>query len=143
MQQRSLTAPFKFVWQHDPALDTSHPDYDYAKFIETGDMAHLPVKPGELFAVFHCKPLSARAYAVVNDRIRQGGEWGGMLDACRAGVKGWDNLRVGGQLVQPKFHDGMLTEASLDDLGGELATDIGAAVVRASKLNPMSGQVLR
>ena len=73
MHGRSLIASFRYVWEKDPALDKEHPDYNYAAFTETRDLKHLPTLPGRELAIFDCRPLTARQFAMVSDRMKAGG----------------------------------------------------------------------
>lgn len=48
LQAKTLVAPYKWIWAMDSALDHSCKDFAerYARYAETGDESHLPIREG-------------------------------------------------------------------------------------------------
>jgi hypothetical protein len=59
--KKPLTVAIGHVFSKDKAIDTSSPLYNFEKFVETGDLAHLPKKDGQEYTVFMLRPLPVKA----------------------------------------------------------------------------------
>jgi hypothetical protein len=52
----------KYICRTDPALDETAERFDWAEFWRTGDLAHLPIKPGHRPVIFTLERLGMLAY---------------------------------------------------------------------------------
>lgn len=146
---RSLSAPLKFVWLSDPALDHKHQDFveKWRAFLDDGgDVESLPVKEGLKPAVFDVMPLSRQGWLTMQ-AAGVGLEMA--LEAVRYGLKQIHNVQVDGVdfKINPETdyeRDGnekRLKSDVLDRLWDPgLFADLGTFIMQKSKLPPPSGQ---
>lgn len=60
------------VWSKDTSIDSDNPNFDHAKWIETGDDQFLPLKAGEKPTVFVIKGVSREVIKRANAMLMRG-----------------------------------------------------------------------
>lgn len=123
-----------FVWEHDPAVDKSHPAYNREAFERTGDMAHLPLVEGGQARVFKVKRLSRRTFFRVmgmplTDQVQEAVAYG----LVSMEPNDTELTRKSGDFGE------RLTDAALDkvfDLGPSVMIALGAFIVGLGKPDP-------
>jgi len=145
-QSRSLTATFTHVWVDDPGLDKKAEAYNHEAFDESGDMAHLPVLPGESLTVFHLAPLNQRQKLAVQQLIMQKRPAEAFYEAAALALQSVDGFTLldGTALVIKRKRNGFegetrCAEESLRPIPAEAILDIGARVATRSDLRPKNG----
>lgn len=149
MITRSLLAPFVHVWSQDDGIDRDHPSYSWDEFINTGDLAHLPVVEGGSLTVFHLAPLTRLQLQSCVQLVQQERLAEAATEATAFALKGVDNFQLGdGTMLEVKHQvqngEKRATRATMDalhDLG--LIIELGLRVIERSKLRPTRGQESR
>jgi len=123
------------VYSQDPAIDKDHPDFDWDRFKETGEMKYLPIKEGQTPTVFQIRRLTRRQFLKVikSDDAEQ------FSEAVAYGLRG---IKDWGAPVDLKFQgDGQerLHPDTLDRIFAvELFVELGARIMELSRLAPLS-----
>lgn len=141
IQRKSFVSPILHVWSADPALDTTHPQYNRERFLDTGEIVYQPAKEGAELAVFTLRPLSRRVHmrivhGQVDDRLSEAIAHG--LLSARGVVIDEQPL----QLEMIKAEDGTerLSPRSLDRLfavSSELYGELALRIMALSSLSPL------
>ena len=84
--------------EDDEAVDREHADYDWSQFKRTGELKHVPVKPGGTLTIFYIEPLSARAYERVMNLREQPTSMA--WEAVALGLVGSENYKVGNPPIE-------------------------------------------
>lgn len=129
----SLLQSYHHVYSADPALDTGHPDFDHAKWCETGDDKFLPRKQGGPPAcVFTLRPLTGKQRVYCQDRAREG-----------VGMLAWWGVSLALESAMPmlvddqehklsRVQDGSVTRVSDYDMELLMLVDDGQLVAELS-----------
>ncbi len=140
---RPLTGNIEHVWSGDASLDREHPSFDYDKFVDTGDMAHIPLKDGMQPAFFSLGRLPLRAYEQCVEMLREGRNFAAMILALEYGLKGMRNVQVNGESYQLRFAKGQLGERISDDAreilirSMALCGELGGRIIKVSQIDPL------
>ncbi len=138
MITRSLVGNAKHVWSEDPALDTDSPAYDAVQFIETGDIKHMPARPGETLAIFEIAPLSRKQWQRLSALESSDEKYN---EAVAYGLKSVSGYTIGGLPVEVKKQtyqgEERLTAPTLDALFEPvLFRELGGRILLLSRLSP-------
>jgi hypothetical protein len=124
----------EYVCENDPALDKGAEGFDWAKYIESGDHAHIRFRDGCTPSVFSLRRLSRKQYLRTVGRpqmemISEAVAWG------LAGVKG---LGSKADLRFEKTDAGeRLSDASLDAVfAPELFAELSLRILSLSGVHP-------
>lgn len=98
-----LVSRRSIVLEDDEAIDKESPDYDWAEFKKTGELKHVPVKPGGTLTTFQIEPLSARAYERVMNLREQPTSMA--WEAVALGLISSENYTVNGVPASWKRHE--------------------------------------
>lgn len=144
MHSTSIVSPKKFVWSKDPAVDTSHDDYDEKLYHSSKfDPKHRPLKAGHeaAAAVFTLEPIPQRVLVAIM-RMDKGEQ---LFNAMVYGVTGVDNWTHNGEKVKVKRVkvDGLqrMDQRWLDECKAfndiELIIELGNAVLELAGVSPL------
>lgn len=139
---RSLTGTLKHVCREDPALDKLDPAFSMEKFIETGDMSHLPCIDGQKPTVFHLRSLSMKRLQKLTSMRVLDGSWSmeQFGEAMAYGLKKVIDMEVNGKLVDLKLEtvsgEEKVTKASLEEIFSvALFVEVGYRILESSDLS--------
>jgi len=130
------TDKIEYVYSQDPAINKDSAEYNWEKFVETGDRKYLPIRDGHLPTVFSLQRLPRTQFLRVlkMDRVDQASE------AVALGLK--DVKNWGGPLeLKFKEQDGQdrLTPDTLEKMFAvELFAELGVRIMELSTLAPLS-----
>lgn len=91
------------VYSEDPAIDTKSGDYNYQKFLDTGDLKYVPAIPGEKLSLFYVERLPHKKYISLSG-LYERARMEALEIAVRFGLKRVENCEVGGNPLQLEFH---------------------------------------
>jgi hypothetical protein len=97
MLTRSLVTSRNHVYSEDEAIDTDSTEFDYDKFLKTGDLKYVPAKPGAKLTVFTLRPITEDQFVRLVDMrepMRQA------VEAVSVGLVKVADMVVNGQEVQ-------------------------------------------
>ncbi len=141
MIRLNTTKPVVYVLSTDPAQDKEHQDFNWGKFLLTGDMKYVPAIAGEKLALFHLSRLGHRRY------ISMFGKSGNELEVCeeavRYGLRRVEYYEVDGEpLVLSHKEEGnerRMTEESFGRLfEPSVILELGKRIIMLSDMSPLS-----
>ncbi len=126
------------ILKDDPGIDRDHADYNWEKFLETGDEKHVPALPGEKLTKFRLRRLPHKHYVALSDK--EGIDV--VIHAVKYGLKAVENFEINGEQVELRFkgegpdkhlHDE--TIAMIFDPG--TFSELGGRIIIMSTLRPL------
>ena len=137
--KKNLTETITHIWTDDPAIDSSSPEFNADKYIETGDEKYLPMKEGEEPTRFRIAPLTRKQWLEVSS---QGGLTAQVDVAVAYALRGVENLEINGSPLhletEPTSKGNRVKQEYLDQIWDpSLMTELGARIISISRLNPL------
>ena len=131
-----LTEPQTYVLESDDALDREHPDFNFAKYSETLDVKHIPLKPGGVPTEWKIRPLKRREYE--NVMALRDNECALIWEAVAYALVGVKNFGRPVEIERKRIGGlDRVTEDSLDAVYKPgVFTELGARVLMISRLDP-------
>lgn len=134
-------ATVEYIPQSDPALDRSSPSFNFAKYLETFDRSHLPVKAGSDPTVFTLRRLTRKRFTAISGMPKHE-QAEAVVAYGVVGIAGW--REPNGNRLLPEFEgtggvDQHLTAATLDAIfSPTLFAELSTAVVLLTELDPLA-----
>ncbi len=122
----------------DPGIDRENPDFNWDKFLETGDEKYCPALPGEKLTKFKLRRLPHKHYLALSDK--EGVDL--VVYAVKYGLKAVENYEINGEPVELRFR-GEGQDKHLHDetialiFDPQTFTQLGERIVIMSTLRPL------
>ena len=144
MFKSTLTGDYVHYYSKDEAIDKESPDFDHAKWMETDNMDHLPVKDGCTLTKFTIKRLGPFDHQYLFDIGGTDGPSSMVTWAVALGIRSIEPLKVDGKDAElgTQIRNGrsVLSDEwlawimAIDD--GDLAKEIGTRVIGGNASSP-------
>jgi hypothetical protein len=131
----------KYICRTDPALDTTAKSFDWEAFWRTGDLSHLPCKPGHKPVVYTIERLGMLAY---DQALSPSTDTGKMINTVALGLRHIDShpdvMLATLKLVKvPDVGERVIQEQLELLFKPSLFAELGLRILAVTELDPLPG----